>query len=211
MPYGKQTWEDKPYNRCIDCKNLGVNCDGPNFLAMTPERLGEWCKLRKQFLNTKEPGEWTLEKIEEKSGVSAATISRILGGDLSDRKLSYITAVIKVLVNGTWGQYPCTVGDDSETRHLAEECERLKAALEETRAADRRSIDFLKGQVAEKDKQIASKDERLAERRDFIYLKDDEIKGLKRSNRLYRLGIIAYVIFELITPFGTIQLANWLS
>ena len=197
MPYSPQTWDEKPYNRCITCKNIGVLCDGPNFLAMSPERLGEWCSLRLGYLKSLDKKEWTLAKLEQKSGVSEATINRIFKGDLGDRKLSYITAVIRVLVNGTWGQYPCILGSevDMETiknaKRTAEECSQLRAAQKET--ADH--IQFLRQQLLEKDKQIASKDERLAERRDFIYRKDRIIAILSALLGLFVLSTIGLIFF----------------
>ena len=91
------------------------------------------------------------------------------------------------------------------------ELSRTREREAEIRAEAQAKIDYLKERIVYLQQQRDRDDRLLNERRDFIYLKDDEIKALKRSNRLYRLGIIAYVIFELVTPFGTIQLANWLS
>jgi AraC-like DNA-binding protein len=164
---------------------------------MSPERLGEWCSLRLGYLKSLDKKEWTLAKLEQKSGVSEATINRIFKGDLGDRKLSYITAVIRVLVNGTWGQYPCILGSevDMETiknaKRTAEECSQLRAAQKET--ADH--IQFLRQQILEKDKQIASKDERLAERRDFIYRKDRIIAILSVLLGIFVLSTIGLIFF----------------
>lgn len=91
------------------------------------------------------------------------------------------------------------------------ELSRTRERETEIRADAQTKIDYLKERIVYL-QQLRDRDDRLLnERRDFIYLKDDEIKSLKRSNLIYRLVIIAYVIFELVTPFGTIQLANWLS
>ena len=91
------------------------------------------------------------------------------------------------------------------------ELSRTREREAEIRADAQAKIDYLKERIVYLQQQIDRDDRLLNERRDFIYLKDDEIKSLKRSNLIHRLVIIAYVIFELVTPFGTIQLANWLS
>lgn len=172
MPYSEQTWEEKPYNRCITCKNIGVTCNGPNFLAMTPERLGEWCRLRLSYLKSLDK-KWTQSYVEEKSGVSDSTISRIFAGDFGDRKISYLTAVLRVLVNGTWSLYPCVLSRDDELEKLenakktAEECERLKGMLEAEKKATAHLLE--EGRL---------KDKLLDERYQFMKRKDNIITGL---------------------------------
>lgn len=92
---------DKPYNKCIACQNLGVRCDGPNFLAMSGERWVEWCKLRKDYLS------WSNQNLSDLSGISKPTVDRILSGHGGDIRNSTMEAITKALVNGTWGQFPC--------------------------------------------------------------------------------------------------------
>lgn len=93
--------EEKPYDRCITCEKLGTRCDGPNFLAMTIERWCEWCRLRKEYLHI------TNAYIAEAADVSKVTVDRIIAGSTTDIRTSTMQAVTRVLVNGTWGQYPC--------------------------------------------------------------------------------------------------------
>lgn len=89
------------------------------------------------------------------------------------------------------------------------ELSRTREREAEIRADAQAKIDYLKERIVYLQQQRDRDDRLLNERRDFIYLKDDEIKRLKRSNSLYRLAIIAYAIFELATPFGMINLVEW--
>lgn len=150
-----------PYNICIGCKNLGVTCDGPNFIAMTPESLMEWCRLRKQQLGLSNA------KLAELSDIPKGTIDRLLAGRHSEYKLTTIQPMMKTLVGGSWGQFPCAnpggEADEALKAAVAErdaEISRLNAlldsanqkqssALDELRAEDEKKISYLKNHVTE--------------------------------------------------------------
>ena len=89
------------------------------------------------------------------------------------------------------------------------ELSRTREREAEIRAEAQTKIDYLKERIVYLQQQRDRDDRLLNERRDFIYMKNDEIKGLKRANSIYRFVIVAYTVFELITPFGVIQFANW--
>lgn len=109
--------ENKPYNRCISCESLGVNCDGPDFLAMDIPRLCEWARMRKTYLKNKDP-KWTVVYVAEKSGVGETTVDRFLNGRIEDLTFTTAARIIRVLVNGSWGQFPCTAAADKEYNDL---------------------------------------------------------------------------------------------
>lgn len=160
-----RTKEEKPYDKCIVCEHLGVCCDGPNFLAMTLERWCEWCRLRKEYLGL------TNEKIAEDANVAKITVTRIMAlSNIGDIHLSTMQAVTRVLVGGTWGQYPCPL----DTVSIPSDCALLQAELDrsnERYQSARASIDHLKAQVAFNEKQIVEKDQTLkANRRTAILL-----------------------------------------
>lgn len=135
----KQKAEDKPYNKCITCPNLGIRCDGPNFLAMSGERWVEWCKLRKDFLG------WSNQEVSELSGVSKTTVDRILSGHGGDIRNSTMEAITKALVNGTWGQFPCADPNPSGNDPLLEkELEQLRRELEKSEDTSQKQTDYLK-------------------------------------------------------------------
>lgn len=117
--------EDKPYNKCIACPNLGKRCDGPNFLAMSGERWVEWCKLRKDYLG------WSNQNLSDLSGISKPTIDRILAGHGGDIRNSTMEAITKALVNGSWGQFPCADPNPGEGDQVTEkEVELLRGEKE---------------------------------------------------------------------------------
>lgn len=164
MPFSPKSLEEKPYNRCLNCEHIGENCDGPNFLAMEMPRLCEWCRNRKEYLHVIDP-KWTNAYIADQSGLSKISVDRFLSGNVDDIKTSTIARIIKVLVNGSWGQYPCAMTGQNES----EQCKQLRAALDKAnaehkeelaavRADDQRKIDFLKEQITERTTSIRRKD-----------------------------------------------------
>lgn len=161
MPFSRQTLEEKPYNRCINCVHIGKMCDGPNFLAMEIERWCEWCRLRKEYLG------WTNAHTADVANVSKVSVDRVMSVNIKDLRISTMQAVTKALVNGTWGQYPCVyvasgnaVTTSAECEKFNEEIARLrsehKAELEALRADAEKKIAFLKDQVQAKDRLLES-------------------------------------------------------
>ena len=165
MPFSPETLEEKPYNICISCPKIGQSCDGPNFLAMSVERWCEWCHLRRDYLK------WRNSTIAEKSGVSKISVDRIMAGDIKDLRITTMQAVTRALVNGSWGQSPCVLVSENEKeiyidnpvivaqcQHLQNTLDTLSAEymteLAAVREEAKRKIDFLREQIAIKDKQI---------------------------------------------------------
>lgn len=93
--------KEKPYDVCLTCPFIGKSCDGPNFLAMSPERWGEWIKARKKIVGL------THIQIADIAEVGTATVNRILAGHVADIRLSTMRAVTKAVINGSWGEFPC--------------------------------------------------------------------------------------------------------
>ena len=165
MPFSPKTLEEKPYNICISCSKLGQSCDGPNFLAMTVERWCEWCHLRRDHLK------WKNQNIADKAGVSKVSVDRIMAGDVKDLRITTMQAVTRALVNGVWGHSPCVLVTETEKeiyvdnpviiaqcQHLQNTMDTLsaeyKTELAFVREEARKKIDFLREQVAIKDKHI---------------------------------------------------------
>lgn len=165
MPFSPETLEEKPYNICISCPKLGQVCDGPNFLAMSVERWCEWCHLRRDYLK------WKNQTIADKAGVSKISVDRIMAGDVKDLRITTMQAVTRALVNGSWGQSPCVLVTESEKEIYVDnpvivaQCQHLQTTLDtlsedykremaEVRAEAQKKIDFLREQIAIKDKQI---------------------------------------------------------
>ena len=181
MPYSPNQHEEKPYNACIDCKHLGKNCDGPNFLAMTPERFGEWVKLRKQYKG------WTLEYLAEKSGVSESSLRRIISGKAGNLMWDTVQPIAQVLVDGSWGQYPCAWA--ASTGALDNDTDHLKESL----ADEKQKVAYLKQQV-EDYKAL------LEERKSYLKLKDRWIVIFAVAFAIALLYIIITLIVDLNNP-----------
>lgn len=203
MPFSLPVYEEKPYNRCIDCIHIGVRCDGPDFLAMEIPRLCEWARLRKDYLHRKD-AKWTNAYIAEESKISKTTVDRFFTGKLEDLNFTTAARIIRILVNGTWGQYPCSMAAIAEQEQeyidnpaIVEQCRQLqtaldnisaehKAEIEAVRAKAQETIDLLKGGVAKRD-------ELLSERYDII----------KQRNKV--VGILGTLLgLSIILIFGAL-------
>lgn len=210
MPFSPQTLEEKPYNRCVTCSSIGIHCDGPNFLAMEMHRLSEWCRLRKDYLHSLDP-KWTNAYIAAQADVSKVSVDRFLSDNVEDIKISTIARILKVLVNGSWGQYPCAAAAAEkepvymDNPVLVERCERLQADLAAARADDNVKINYLKErvtylmqQIKFKEDQMLAKDNLLAERYGFLKRKDTAIVTLSILLGVAVIIIIAGLAFGII-------------
>lgn len=168
MPYSQKTIEEKPYNMCLNCMHIGKRCDGPNFLAMTVERWCEWCRLRKEYLG------WSNAHVAEQANVSKISVDRIMSSNVKDLRISTMQAVTRILVNGSWGQYPCAMaatradGEDAavtQCARLKDEITALRAQhkeeMEKLRSETDRMVQFLREQVKFKEEQMLAKDKLL--------------------------------------------------
>lgn len=156
--------EEKPYNRCIDCVHIGKKCDGPDFLAMEIHRLCEWARLRKEYLHRKD-AKWINAYVAERAEMSLTTVNRFFSGDIDDLKFSTAARILRVLVDGTWGQYPCAmVTDGDDAADLEAECARLREQLKEEKSRTA----YLMDRDKFKEEQLIAKDRVISERGDFV-------------------------------------------
>lgn len=196
MPNTPRNIEEKPYNACLDCANLGKTCDGPNFLAMTIERWVEWCKLRKMYLHM------TAQQLSDASGVSLPTIERIFSGRTKDPALSTVQLITKALVNGSWGMYPCS-DPNGEAAELAARCQQLQKDLADmTLKKDhfkRLSEDRIE-MLKTKDGQLKAADINMGERADFLRRKDKAIGFLGAALAVVTALLIVALGSDAIIP-----------
>ena len=186
---------DRDFLSCVTCAHIGNDCNGPNFLAMSPESFCRWVNLRKKYKG------WSVEYIAEKSGVSESSLRRILSGNAYDVRISTLQAIIKVLVGDSWGDAHCILSESHNDQHLKEAVAREKEA-----------VSTLKEYVSAKDKRL---DERMA----FIHLKDAEIDDLKKERKIFRSIIILlsillfssmfYIIITLILDYRSPLRGFW--
>ena len=205
--------EEKPYNLCLECEDLGVCCDGPNFLAMTLERWCEWCRLRKENLG------WTNAYIAEISGVSQVTVDRIMAGKCSkDIRRSTCADISSALV-GSLGKYPCArpaptemVVDNPEHLQKIEEKEQeivqLRTSLAWLREELKNTTEHMEQQAHDREtylkELVAKQDERLAVRESQIAAERARllrvIKWLAISLGIVVGLVIAILIYDKMNP-----------
>jgi hypothetical protein len=108
--YGYNSANDpsKPYDACVGCMYINsAKCDGPNFLAMTPERRCEWLQRRRAFLRSIEPDKWNYDYVAEQSKVGKNTVISIFSDPTYSPRVDTLESVLRVMVNGSWGENPC--------------------------------------------------------------------------------------------------------
>lgn len=200
MPFTPETIALKPYNKCIRCEHLGVKCDGPNVIAMSKERFCEWCRQLKD-----EKG-WSNATLAEASGLSKATIDKIMANratGLNGETISTITCALiygHACPEGNWGRNPCAMVAPDSSPNGCPNCEDLRKRLDEQAKNDREKIDYLKQQIAVKDEQIKTKDHHLSERANFIHRKDRVITILSVLLGVSVLLIIGALLVDMFNP-----------
>lgn len=200
MPFTPETIAVKPYNQCIKCDYLGVKCDGPNVIAMSKERYCEWCR------QLKEERGWSNAKLAEVSGVSKATIDKMMTNRITGLNGETISTVTCALVyghacpEGNWGKFPCAMVAPDSAPEGCPKCAELKRQLDFHTKNDREKIDFLKQQIAFKEDQIRTKDKHLEERANFIYRKDRIITILSVLLGISVLLIIGALLIDMFNP-----------
>jgi predicted transcriptional regulator len=210
MPFSPETLEEKPYNACIICPHIGVDCDGPNFLVMSMERWCEWVRLRKDYLK------FSNAALAEKAEVSKVSIDRIVAGNTKDLRVSTMQSVTKALVNGSWGQYPCTMMANTtkevyvDNPDIVAKCEQLQftvdnlrsqhqAELEVLRFEEKRKIDFLTNQLNHTEHQMDVKDQLIADLDNYMKVKD---------RAMTVLGVLLAIALAVIVGLFTIDFLN---
>lgn len=128
------------YKDCLECKQLGTACDGPNLLLMDAVELGQWCdELRKR-----RPGA-TYDKTAAETKVSKTAVYNFLTGAHADCRLETARPVARWLIGGNCEGNPCGNVTNSE-----------KAAYDE-------KIRQLENELIRRDEKIAHLDDKIIE------------------------------------------------
>lgn len=197
MPFSKETLRTKPYNICISCEHIGINCDGPNFLAMSTERWCEWCHIRKEYLDL------TNLEIAEAADVSEVSVARIMSGNVKDIRVTTMQAVTKVLVNGTWGQHPCAMdaNKSADVEKILEEMKQThKAEIAEVHETEQKKIDYLKQQIKFTEEQMIAKDKLIEENYQLIKQRNKTTVILSVLLGVSVVAIISALVIDALNP-----------
>ena len=147
------------YTECLTCAKLGDGCDGPNFMAMSPEMLAKWIGARMKILNM------TNQVLSDKSGVPKGTIDSLRSGKRFNFEFNTLQPILQVLVGASWGSDPCpfppsTIDKlEEENAALTERSARLYEQLVEAKGV----ISLYRDQTARYKKDLAASNKKIKE------------------------------------------------
>lgn len=128
--------DDKPFNKCFECRSFRNGCSGPNLFAMGIGRACEFLQLARVFLGH------SYQDVSDGTGVSLATVKRTLTGKSGDPGYFTLKALSDFLLGDPNGKYPCAIpdintSDDSlaQLQEATKELERAMADNQDYRAA----------------------------------------------------------------------------
>ena len=93
--------DSTPFNECFKCRSFRNGCSGPNPFAMGIERACEFLQLARIFLG------YSYQYVSDETGVSLATVKRILTGKISDPSFFTLKALSDLLLGDPNGKFPC--------------------------------------------------------------------------------------------------------
>lgn len=160
------------YEKCLDCKQLGVDCDGPNLLLLDAVELGHWCnELRKR-----RPG-MTYDKTAAETGVSKTAVYNFLNSAHPDCRIETARPVAALYIGGNCLGNPCgsvtnsekaayeekirqlekdLAWKDDKIRDLQENNASMKTLVTNTNARATQDKDFLRSQITNRNKAITA-------------------------------------------------------
>lgn len=147
------------YSECLTCPKLGDGCDGPNFMAMSPEMLAKWIGSRMKIINM------TNQVLSDKSGVPKGTIDSIRAGKRYNFEFNSLQPILQVLVGASWGSDPCPFPPDTKEHleaELAKQTERNKHLAEQLVEA-KGVITLYRDQTARYKKDLAASNKKIKE------------------------------------------------
>lgn len=122
--------EDKPFNKCFECRSFRNGCSGPNLSVMGVSRACEFLQMARIFLGL------SYQQVADGTGVSLTTVKRTLTGKVSDPSFFTMTTISIYLLGDPNGKYPCAIPDvapDDSAARLQEATKELERALADNR------------------------------------------------------------------------------
>jgi len=123
--------EEKPFNKCFQCHSFRNGCSGPNLSIMGVERACEFLQMARIFLKL------SYQDVADGSGISLATVKRILTGKISDPSFYTMSAISIFLLGDPHGKYPCAIPNlvsnhENDTK-LSDALRELERALDDNK------------------------------------------------------------------------------
>ena len=101
--------DDKPFNKCFECRSFRSGCSGPNLSVMGISRACEFLQMARIFLG------YTYQEVSDGTDVSLATVKRILTGKVGNPDFFSISAISVFLLGDPSGKYPCAIPNTLST------------------------------------------------------------------------------------------------
>lgn len=199
------------YEKCLTCKQLGNECDGPNFIAMDTVELGQWCDEKRKTI----PG-LTYDKMQTVTGISKTAIYNFLKGVHPDCRLETIRPIIKELTGGKWDDNPCGNVSNTEKAAYEDRIKELEKLLDyEVRWRDDK-IQHLQKTNASLETLVVNNNARATTDKDFLRSemkrKNKTIVILSTCLGICLLVIIGALVIDRINPeIGFFWLRSWLG
>ena len=97
--------------------------------------------------------EWTIQRIVDESGVSKSTVTRMFADGSEEQTFRYesVKAVADLMLSDGMG---ISMDEDEIEMQISSIREKFESKLEKERTQNRITIDYLKDQIAKKDKRI---------------------------------------------------------
>lgn len=122
--------DDKPFNKCFECRSFRNGCSGPNLFAMGIGRACEFLQMARVFLKL------SYQDVADGTGISLPTVKRTLTGKNADPGYFTMKTLSDFLVGDPNGKSPCAIPDimsDDSAARLYEAAKELERALEDNK------------------------------------------------------------------------------
>lgn len=172
--------DDKPFNKCFECRSFKNGCSGPNPFSMGLERMCEFLQLARVF------SKQSYQDVADGTGISLATVKRTLTGKSGDPGYFTLKALNDFLVGDPNGKHPCAIpniaSDDSAARlnEATKELERAladnldyKVALDNIHASYNAEIQTIRSESKTKTDHLLEQILRLRMEVDYLCLEND--------------------------------------
>lgn len=173
--------EDKPFNKCFRCRSFRNGCSGPNPFAMGIEQACEFLQLARIFLG------YSYQFVADETGLSLATVKRILTGKIADPSFYAMKALSDLLLGDPNGKFPCAFPDivvdvenEIKLSEAMRELERVlndnqdyRAALDDIHAAYATEMQIIRAEAKEKIDYLRKQIDRLRTENDNLWAENN--------------------------------------
>ena len=169
----KNTFGEKPYNRCLSCQHRKVRCDGPRTSGL---ELKRWCEYMRDM---KEINGLTNQEIAYAADVSVKTVERLMALNAEKDILRDTARRIENVIIGSTSKYPCYLAFEEEN---LPDAQKMSDAMRELERALNDNEDYRKaldGIHASYNAEMETIREDAQKKIDFLL---DEVARLRADN-----------------------------